>query len=196
MNDLARRLVMDRMMRDSYSNDSAYMGHGHIDYNMNNDNRNDMNMDNSMNGRNDMNMDSRRGVYGTGPYGVGGSRYPGRDRMDGHNKLKLTKRDMLKWKKDMINADGSYGEKYNMEQIIQMADKLGVRFESYDEKDLCMATNMIYSDFCKKAKKYIPQERMLEFCVDFAVAWLEDDDASAEGSEKLALYYCFLVEHA
>lgn len=183
MNDLARRLVMDRMNRENYSNDSAYMGHGHIDYNMNNDNRNDMN------------MDSRRGVYGTGPYGVGGSMYRG-DRMDGHHKIKLTKRDMLKWKKDMMNADGSYGEKYNMEQVMQMADKLGVQFESYDEKDLCMATNMIYSDFCKKAKKYIPQERMLEFCVDFAVAWLEDEDASAEGSEKLALYYCFLVEHA
>jgi hypothetical protein len=195
MNDLARRLVMDRMNRENYSNDSAYMGHGHIDYNMNNDNRNDMNMDNRMDGRNDMNMDSRRGVYGTGPYGVGGSMYRG-DRMNGHHKIKLTKRDMLKWKKDMMNADGSYGEKYNMEQIMQMADKLGVRFESYDEKDLCMATNMIYSDFCKKAKKYIPQERMLEFCVDFAVAWLEDEDASAEGSEKLALYYCFLVEHA
>jgi hypothetical protein len=71
---------------------------------------------------------------------------------------------------------------------------MGVTFNSYDEKDLCMAVNMIYSDFCEKAKKYVPADRMLQFCIDFAVAWLEDDDASVEGAEKLALYYCCIVE--
>lgn len=189
MNDLAKRLVMDRMNREHYSNDMAYTGHGHIDYSQHETH----DMANRQEMHHDMTDDGRRGVYGTGPYGVGGSMYRGRDRHSGH--LKLTKRDMIKWKREMINADGSYGEKYTLEQIMPIADKLGVRFMSYDEKDLCMTTNMIYSDFCEKAKKYISQDKMLMFCIDFAVAWLEDDDASVEGSEKLALYYCSIVEH-
>lgn len=173
MNDLAKRLVMDRMNRDDYRNDASYVGHGTVDY--------------SPQGYDS--TDGRRGVYGTGPYGVGGRMH--RDR--GHG-IKLTKRDMMKWKKGMYNADGSYGEKYNLEQIMQHADKMGVKFDTYDEKDLCMTVNMIYSDFCEKAKKYVPADRMLQFCIDFAVAWLEDDDASVEGAEKLALYYCCIVE--
>jgi hypothetical protein len=198
--------------------------------------------------------DGKRGVKGTGPYGIGGSMYYpdramqpmnnmhpqggmydhndmeenyGNDRRDmgndmrrmdyGHGnhqgngymtydygnndfadykgeKLKLTSEDMKKWKHSMENADGTKGEHFtDIGKIMEAAHKAGVKFEGYDEKDLCLVVNMIYSDFCKVMSEAFPYNELLMWCVKFAKAWLEDKDAPS-GGEKLAAYYYCIVE--
>lgn len=164
--------------------------------------------------------DGRRGVKGTGRYGIGGSRYYGRrdrgsmpfqvegeiqyDEEDydyedsdyGHmEKMRLTKRDMQMWKKHMENADGTKGEHFEMQQIMAAAEKLGIRFKEYDEKELCIATNMLYSDYCEALKALVPKDKEDIIYVKMAKAFLEDEDAP-EGSEKLYLYFKCIVEQA
>lgn len=119
-----------------------------------------------------------------------GSRY---DYEDGHKeRIELSKSDMHNWKRAMKNADGSKGAHYEMQQIIQVADKLGIKFRDYDEKEFCIAVNMFYSDYCEVIGKHIPHDKMLLFCAEMAQAFLEDEDAP-EGSVKLALYYHCIV---
>lgn len=155
--------------------------------------------------------DGRRGVKGTGRYGIGGSRYYGdraRSGSDYHHEemyddddyrrygydrasegeLHLSKKDMTEWKRNMVNADGSLGEHFDGQRVKEMAERLGIKYKGYDEKELCLVTNMLYSDFCEALKGVIPPEKELMTYVKLAKAWLEDEDAP-EGSEKLALYY-------
>lgn len=114
--------------------------------------------------------------------------YDERDYNDYNDKLKLTKADMMQWKKMLQNADGTHGEHYDMEQIMQAAEKMNVRFNNFSEKELCMTVNMLYSDYCRLVKKYIPPEKELQFYIEMAKAFLDDEDGP-EPSEKLALYF-------
>ena len=119
--------------------------------------------------------------------------YEERDYADARGeKLSLSKSDMHEWKRKLRNADGSKGIHYDTQQIMQAAEKIGMRFREYDEKELCMVVNMLYSDYCEVTAKYIPHEKALMFYVELAKAFLEDEDAP-EGSEKLALYYHCIV---
>lgn len=116
-----------------------------------------------------------------------------RDYADGHDvPLELSKHDMYEWKHAMKNADGSRGGHYELQQVVQAAERIGVSFKDFDEKELCIATNMLYSDYCTVLAKYVPHDKMLHICVELAKAFLEDEDAPA-GSEKLALYYHCIV---
>lgn len=197
----------------------------------------------------DYDRDERRGVGGTGPYGMGGRRYyGGRDRADRdydmnisrgyddrdyerggrdyrdmdyerggrgdyrdyrggdydyadrdydynmHQEMKLTKEDMHHWKQKMRNEDGTKGEHYEMQQIMHAVEKLGIKMQGFDEKELCLVVNMLYSDYCKVVKKYVPVEKELMFYVDMARAFLEDADGP-KPSEKLALYYYCIVDN-
>lgn len=119
--------------------------------------------------------------------------YEGADyEMDGA--MKMPKRDMEKWKHSLKNEDGTQGEHFKKEQIEQMADKLGVEYEHYDEKDFCMVVNMLYSDYCEALKGVFSPEKELMVYVKMAKAWLEDKDAAAKGSEKLMVYYYGIVD--
>lgn len=191
--DYARRSGRDR--RDyhggEYRGNMEYRG----DYNMGNDYDYDID---------DYEMDGRQGVRGTGRYGIGGSMYRG-DRArggrdyydDGYDyadePMRLTKREMQEWKRSMQNADGSLGEHFSGEQIKSMAEKMGVRYNGYDEKELCMTVNMLYSDYCEAMRSVIPPEKELMAYVKMGKAWLEDEDAP-EGGEKLALYFRCIVD--
>lgn len=168
--------------------------------------------------------DGRRGVKGTGRYGIGGSRYyPRRDRSmrgyddydedygyrddmpydDGryrdmprmdYGEMKLSKRDMQEWKRGLDNADGTVGEHFkDMQQILNVAQQQGVQYKHYDEKDLCLTVNMLYSDYCEALRSFIPPDRELPAYVRMAKAFLEDEDAP-KGKEKLYLYYKCIVE--
>lgn len=70
--------------------------------------------------------DGRRGVKGTGPYGIGGRlHYPRRDRASydsdgeggGQDEIRLSKRDMSEWKRELENADGTTGAHFDGQQI-------------------------------------------------------------------------------
>lgn len=109
------------------------------------------------------------------------------DGRDGHEKAKLDRHELMRWKKELKNADGTKGFKYDMSQIIPIAEKMGYRFEEYDENEFCMTVNMLYSDFCEAVRGLLTPDKELALFVRMAKAWLEDEDAPP-GSEKLALY--------
>lgn len=156
----------------------------------------------------DYQQDGRQGMKGTGRYGQGGSQYyPSRDRamqaegefeyddrdydydsrhneeQNQYDNMGLNRSEFKKWRKMLKNADGTRGEKYERSQIMPIAEKMGVDFREYNDEDLVMAVNAMYSDYCKifgnDLHKY----------VELAKAFLEDDDFDGTGSEKLALYY-------
>lgn len=143
--------------------------------------------------------DGRRGVKGTGPYGIGGrlhyrdrAMYDGND-YAGEEEIKLTKKDMREWKENLENADGTDGAHFELPQIEQAAQTLGVQMRGYDIKDLCMAANMLYSDYCKVFEQFIPREKEPMLYTKMAKAFLDDPDASVRGGEKLAAYYFTIV---
>ena len=223
MNDFARRLVMDRASGNR-GRDRArrgYDGAGRSSQGRQG-NRGD--------GREyTVSYDGRRGVRGTGRYGIGGSMYRGdresgdyarggrgrgRDRgydyndygydedygyegedygYDGNEKIMLSKKDMQEWKHKLQNADGSFGEHFDMQKIVMAAEKMGIKFDEYSEKELVMTANMLYSDYCEALKMVVPKEKEDVIYTKMAKAFLEDDDFDGEGSEKLALYYYAIV---
>lgn len=132
-------------------------------------------------------QDGRRGVKGTGR-----GRRRGRRRDYGET-LSLTKSDIMNWKHNLENADGTRGPHFNMEQVMEAAKAVGIRFEDFDERELCMTVNMLYSDYCEVNKPYVSPERECHYYVELAKAFLEDDDGP-EPSEKLALYYYCIAE--
>ena len=106
--------------------------------------------------------------------------------------LSLSKTDIHKWKKMLKNFDGSTGEHYTLDQILPVAHKMGIRFDEYDEKEFCIAVNMMYADYGGVLNKYVPPEKELHVCVELAKAFLEDVDGP-EPAEKLALYFHCVV---
>lgn len=187
---LERRMSRDnRDYRRRRDNDDRYYG-DERDYRDERDERDERDYGDYRDER-----DGRRGVKGTGR-----GRRRNRDRADYrdeadyemHASFELTKADMHEWKRKMHNADGTKGPHYDMQQIVQIADKLGIEFDEYDEKEFCMAVNMMYSDYCKVIKKVASADKELMFCAELAKAFLEDEDGPAP-SEKLALYYHCIV---
>ena len=121
--------------------------------------------------------DDMRGDYGYNDYEMGEM-----------EEMRLTKHDIKKWKEHMVNADGTRGEHFSMEKIQPIAQKAGVHYDEYSEKEFCLVVNMLYSDYCEVTRAFVSPENEAMFYVKLAKAWLEDEDAP-EGSEKLALYY-------
>lgn len=152
--------------------------------------------------RNDYNYyDMRSADYGydmaRGGRGRGRSR--GRDYGDYQDygdygeDMKLSKKDMEKWKKHLHNSDGTNGEHFRKEQIEQMAKQWGTDVNKYGGiETFAMAMNMMYSDYCLVAKKYGVDRP--EFYAEMTKAFLDDKDFDGEGAEKLALYYKCIVE--
>lgn len=130
--------------------------------------------------------DARRGVHGSG-------RRNRRDMEDMHQSpLRLSKEDMKEWKQKLENADGTRGIHYDMSQIMGVVDKLGINFDEFSEAEFCMTVNMLYSDYCHTVKKYVPQEKALEFYASMAKDFLCDEDGP-EPWTKLMLYYHCIV---
>ena len=140
--------------------------------------------------------DERRGVKGTGPYGIGGSKHYGRGRdMDderGARMPKLTKAEKLKWKHMLQNTDGTQGEHYDMQQIIHVADQMGLRFRDYDEKDFCLIVNWLYSDFGRSISRHLPPDKALMLLSDMAAEWFDDPDGP-EPDDKMSTVFHTMV---
>lgn len=199
MNNTMRRVIMDRRMRDrDYRRGGGRSDYGRGQYE--GEFRGDYGYyeDEAM-------YDGRQGVKGTGPYGIGGRRYSGgrSDRAGGDygeydyghgDGMHLTKRDMMMWKERMENPDGSYGEHFTSTQIKQAVQSLGVQMNGYNEKELCLAANMLYSDYSEVLRPFIPREKEAVIYVNMARAFLDDPDAAVQGGEKLAAYYYAIVD--
>lgn len=105
---------------------------------------------------------------------------------DGH--YKLTSKDIKKWERHMENADGTTGKHFDIDQIRQVAQQLGIRFDEFSPELLCAIVNMMYSDYCK----VLGGDLMIY--VKMAKAFLEDDDFDGTPEEKAYLYYKCIVE--
>lgn len=100
---------------------------------------------------------------------------------------KLSSKDIKKWEKELENADGTKGKKWDTDQIRQVAQQHGIRFEEYSPELLTAVANMLYSDYCK----VLGADIMLY--TKLAKAFLEDDDFDGEPEEKAMLYYKCIV---
>jgi hypothetical protein len=134
--------------------------------------------------------DYRRGVRGSGR--------GRRDRMsDGHyyedddeyeKELKLPKKIMHQWLKNLESPRGDRGPRFSKEAVMDLAEKMRIRFEDYDEDDLYLMVNVLYSD-CTAFESIVPPEKELYYWIVAAKEWLEDPDSKNRGSEKVVSYY-------
>lgn len=106
--------------------------------------------------------------------------------------VKLTKADISKWEGMLHNADGSHGPHYSFDQAMMAAEKLGIRFDAYTEREFYMCLNMMYADYGPVATKHMPPEKVLHYLAEMAKAFFDDPDGP-EPSEKLALYFHCIV---
>ena len=101
---------------------------------------------------------------------------------------KLSTKDIKKWEKELENADGTKGKKWETDQIRQVAQQMNIHFDEYRPETLTAVANMLYSDYCK----VLGSDMMIY--VKLAKAFLEDDDFEGEPEEKAMLYYKCIVQ--
>ena len=85
------------------------------------------------------------------------SKTTGRYMRDRGESTRLTNHDLLHWEKNLRNADGTRGKHFDMQHVEEAANKLGIRFDDFSEKELCMTMNMLYSDFCEALRPVVSQ---------------------------------------
>ena len=93
----------------------------------------------------------------------------------------LTKEDAISWMYNMKNEDGSYGAHWEIEQTRPFMAPRGITCEAWE---WAAVMNMMYSDYCKAARKNSVDRP--EFYADLAAAFLEDKDAP---EDKAGRYY-------
>lgn len=117
-----------------------------------------------------------------GYYGMGEDYGYGRD-----YGAKLSTKELKKWEKDIENADGTRGKKFDINQVKQVAQQHNIHFDEFRPETLTAVANMLYSDYCKVLGGDI------NMYVKLAKAFLEDDDFEGEPEEKVMLYYKCIV---
>lgn len=93
----------------------------------------------------------------------------------------LTKEDAMSWMYNMKNEDGSFGAHWDLEQTRPYMEPRGVTCELWK---WAAVMNMMYSDYCKAARKNSVDRP--EFYADLAAAFLDDKDAP---EDKAWRYY-------
>lgn len=102
----------------------------------------------------------------------------------------MTKEMARDWADRMENADGTIGPHWDMEQAKRVMAQKEIDGSPID---FYLALNMMYSDYCKVAKKL--GVNTVDFYAGMAEAFLDDKDAvGGGGSEKLAAYYEYVVK--
>lgn len=101
----------------------------------------------------------------------------------------LSEKDLDKWcKKLKEQLDEREKQMFSKEAITRHAKQIGRSMEGFGEKELEVATLMIYTDY----KNSIGQN--LDLAVRLAFDWLNDKDTAVKGAEKLAIYHDCIVE--
>ncbi|MBQ2871641.1 hypothetical protein IJE86_08065 [bacterium] len=105
----------------------------------------------------------------------------------------LSEQELEEWKKKLMQeVEDKDRQFFTKEHIGQKAKQMGVQMKDYTEEELVVATAMVYTDYCKTAKKYIGNN--MDFFIELARDWLEDKDSAVKGGEKLAIYYDCIIE--
>lgn len=101
----------------------------------------------------------------------------------------LSEKELEHWcHKLKSQLDDREKQMFSKEAITQRAKQMGGKMEGFGEKELEVATLMVYTDY----KKSIGQN--LDLAIKLAMDWLNDDDVAVKGAEKLAVYYDCIVE--
>lgn len=195
MNKFARMMLQDS--RNPYGSRGGYVRDYNEDY-ARRDRRRDYNDDYDY-ARRDMEYDRRNNrdyanYYDRRDYDDYRDRNEDyrRDRRDYGEPEMFTHKDMETWKSMMKNEDGTRGEHFRSEEVKRACQQAGIDCEEFGEDVFCLAMNMMYSDYCKVAKKYGVDRP--EYYADLAKAFLRDKDFDGKPEEKLYLYYKTIVE--
>lgn len=93
----------------------------------------------------------------------------------------LTQEDAMAWMYQMKNEDGTFGAHWDVAQTKPYMEPRGVSCEAWE---WAAVMNMMYSDYCKAARKNSVDRP--EFYADLAAAFLLDRDAP---EDKAGRYY-------
>lgn len=112
---------------------------------------------------------------------------------EGAEKDHLTRKDAEEWVAMMVIPGDKPGEmkrggKWSFDEIKRHASNYGMTTEQ-QIIDFYVAVNMMYSDYCRVAKKY-GADKGIEFFADMAKAFLHDTDAV---KDKLAVYRQYIA---
>lgn len=98
----------------------------------------------------------------------------------------MTKERAEEWMKNLHNEDGTTGAHWSYDQTTNLMRQKGYNF---DPIEFYAAINVMYSDYCKVAKKM--NVNTVDFFASMAEAFLADQDAV---EDKLAAYYAHIVK--
>lgn len=104
-----------------------------------------------------------------------------------HHEAKMDEHTARKWAAMMENEDGTTGPHWSMEQVKKVIEQRGM---PGDPVEIWVAMNMMYSDYCKVAKKL--GVNTMDFYAEMARAFLDDKDAGVP--DKLTAYYEYIVK--
>lgn len=100
----------------------------------------------------------------------------------------LSEEELDKWcKKLKGQLDEREKQMFSKEMISQKVKSMGKQMEGFGEKELEVATLMVYTDY----KQTIGQNP--DLAIKLAYDWLTDKDVAVKGAEKLAVYYDEIV---
>lgn len=103
----------------------------------------------------------------------------------------LTRHMADEWMSGLQNDDGTTGPHWDLEKAETVRNQKGIDASSLE---FFVTLNMMYSDYCKVAKKL--GVNTVDFYACMAEAFLNDKDAvGGGGGEKLAAYYDAVVRH-
>lgn len=103
----------------------------------------------------------------------------------------LTRHMADEWMSGLQNDDGTTGPHWDLEKAETVRNQKGIDASSLE---FFVTLNMMYSDYCKVAKKL--GVNTVDFYACMAEAFLNDKDAvGGGGQEKLASYYDAVVRH-
>lgn len=133
------------------------------------------------------------GYYGVGDYARSGRRnynYDMRYDYAGDYGENLTKEELAHWSKKLMGEmEDKDKQFFAKENIMRKAKEMGIKFDKFNEEEFYVATLMMYTDYCKTLGS-----ANMDIYLRLAKDWLEDDDVSVKGGEKLAVYHDNIVE--
>jgi hypothetical protein len=100
----------------------------------------------------------------------------------------LSEKELDEWcKKLKSHLDERERQMFSKDAIMQKAKQMGKQMEGFGEKEMEVATLMVYTDY----KNTIGQNP--DLAIKLAYDWLTDKDVAVKGAEKLAVYYDEIV---
>ena len=104
-----------------------------------------------------------------------------------HHEAKMDEHTAREWAAMLENEDGTTGPHWTVEQVKKVMEQKNM---TGDPVTLWLTMNMMYSDYCRVAKKL--GVNTTDFYAEMAKAFLEDKDVGAP--DKLKAYYEYVVK--